>query len=134
MRAQRVVRVPERWAGLVIAIALVAGSAHAQEPAAGDPPQPPLSPEVLATVPAMDCEQPKIPERASMPRDDIDYLYKRVNAYNDCISQYITARQAEVKRYGDLSRAQADAANAVVSDFNAYRERLKAFDEKHNKK
>jgi hypothetical protein len=114
-----------------VLMCLVAGlclSASAEE-ASQDPP--PLSPEVKATVPAMDCPQPKIPERASMPMEDVDYFIKKVNAYGDCVSTYVTQRQVDIKKYSDLARAHAEAGNDAVKVIGDYRAKVVAFQDAH---
>ncbi len=95
---------------------------------------PELSPEVRATVPAMNCPQPKIPERASMPVEDIDFFITKVNAYGMGVSAYIADRNTQAKKYRDLARAQADAGNAAVKEIGDYRASVIAFQEKHKHK
>jgi hypothetical protein len=99
---------------------------------AGESPKepPPVSVESPATVPQMACEQPKIPQRYSMPHEDVDYFIKRASAYVECVAKYISERQAQIRKYNDLARAQADAGNAAVKEVNDYRAKVKAFQKK----
>ncbi|MEJ0037919.1 MAG: hypothetical protein WDO68_17900 [Gammaproteobacteria bacterium] len=116
-------RNPLLWCAAAVCL-----SASAQE--ASQDPQP-LPPEVKASVPAMDCPQPKIPERASMPVEDIDYFIKKVNAYGDCVSAYVTLRQVDIKKYSDLARAHAEAGNDAVKVIGDYRAKVVAFQDAH---
>ena len=118
-----------KTAGITASLVLFGVAAIAQEPA----PEP-LPAEVRANVAAMNCPQPPIPERFSLPREDIAFLYKRANDYADCVSAYVNARQEKMKQYNDLGRAEAEAANAAIAEINDYKARLKQFDEKHNTK
>ena len=92
---------------------------------------PDLPKEALDTVPAMACEKPKIPQRASMPEDDIHYFLEKVRAYTACVSAYITERQTQMRKYNDLARAHAQTGNAVAQDVNLYQGQVKEFLDKH---
>ncbi|MEJ1964537.1 MAG: hypothetical protein WDO56_24495 [Gammaproteobacteria bacterium] len=115
---------------MVWIVACLCLSASAEE--APQEPPPELPAEVKAAVPPMDCAQPKIPERASMPVEDIDFFIKKVNAYGDCVSAYVTVRQVDIKKYSDLARAHAEAGNSAVKEIGDYRAKVVAFQEKHN--
>lgn len=103
--------------------------AQAAAPAA--PADAPAYSAASAEVPADACTQPKLPERYSIPHDDIVYLEKQVNAYGACVKAYVEARQASAQKYSDLAKAEADAGNAAVKMINDYYAKVKSFEASH---
>ncbi|MEJ0028849.1 MAG: hypothetical protein WDN01_22710 [Rhizomicrobium sp.] len=88
----------------------------------------------VAPPPADPCVPPALPQRFSLPAEDIAYLHKQVNAYSVCVSQYIAARQTAGQDYANRARAEIDAGNAAAKDANAYIATVKDFESQHRDK
>jgi len=114
---------------------LLSCAALADEPATTtETPQaapPPLSPEVLATIPSASCDKPRIPERASMPDEDVRYFLDKVQVYTDCVTAFIQQRQVDMRHFNDLARAHAESGNDAARGINEYHVKVREFMDKH---
>ncbi|MEI9995039.1 MAG: hypothetical protein WDM91_10625 [Rhizomicrobium sp.] len=80
------------------------------------------------------CVQPALPQRFSLPPEDIAYLHKQVNAYGECIAKYVSARQSAGQDYAGRARAEIDAGNAAATEANAYIAKVRDFESRHRDK
>jgi hypothetical protein len=87
-----------------IALAFAIPAAHAADPA---------SPAVPA-VPAAKCDpRPEYPGRLALQSDTrAKEFRKELDTYKDCVNAYLADRKAAVK-------ANEDAANAIIAEYNA---------------
>lgn len=108
----------------VIAALCVSGGVMAEDAAAPA--------QTASSVPTMNCPQPKLPERVSIPQEDIQYLMEQIRTYTDCVRKYVEARQEAANRYNALVKAEADAGNAAVKEINEYHAQVLAFRDKHD--
>ncbi len=121
---------------MVVLTVMAIGAASAQEaaPAAAAPASPAASvPEVPAVAP-MNCVAPKIPQRFSVAREDIQYLEKQTAAYGQCVTRYIEERQAQVQKYSAMAQAEADAGNRAAKEINEFYAQVKALKAKNTPK
>ncbi len=110
---------------LVLPWLLTAGVAAADSPPDTVPEQ---------NIPSVECVSPRIPARAFVAEDDVNYLKKQANAYAACMQKYIDERQAQIRVYGQRQQAEAEAANAAIKALNDYFARVKAFASQHEPK
>jgi hypothetical protein len=87
-----------------------------------------------ATVPKMDCVQPKIPQRFSVAPDDVRHFEKQVEAYRDCVNKFVEQRQAQAQKADAIAKAEADSGNAAVKEINDYFAQVKLFEAKNKPK
>jgi hypothetical protein len=98
-------------------IALVAmGAAVAHDAAA---PEATSNPQVPPVAP-MDCKAPRIPQRASVAPEDLQFLDRQTDIYAKCASQYIEEHKARMRQYSAMAQAEADAANNTIKEVNDF--------------
>lgn len=90
--------------------------------------------EANLQVPSVNCTEPKLPQRLSLPQEDLMYLEKQVNDYRACLKAYVDARRVDAQKYADRAKAEADAGNAAVKEVNDYTAKVKAYEASHGVK
>jgi hypothetical protein len=93
------------------ALLLAATTAGAQQPAAG-----------AADIPQMKCEpKPTVPGQRMMEDPGIRRRVEReMKTYGDCVKAYVAERQAAAKSLQEAAKANADAGNTAVNEYNAF--------------
>ena len=98
----------------LVAAALLLGAtaAGAQQPAAAP----------AADIPQMKCEpKPTVPGARMMEDPGIRRRVEReMKAYGDCVKAYVAERQAAAKSLQEAAKANADAGNIAVNEYNAF--------------
>lgn len=92
-------------------LALLAAQPQTNAPTTSVPPVPPPQ-----------CEKPRLPERFSVAPEDVVYLVKKTESYNDCINAWLNERNRRIQQLQAEAKAEADAANVVLreaADLNA---------------
>jgi hypothetical protein len=108
---------------------LWAATASADPPATPAAAPPDSAGQVL--VPPMPCIAPKIPQRVSVAREDVEYLQKQAHIYGECVKKYIDERQAHITFLGNQQKAEAEAANTAAKDVNDYLDEVREFAKKN---
>src|SRR3954454_22782510 len=74
-----------------------------------------------AEVPKPNCSTPpNLPGEKMMEDNTIRRRFEReVKAYGDCVKAYVGERQASANALQSQAKAQADAANAAINEYNA---------------
>jgi hypothetical protein len=89
--------------------------------AAADQPTIPLPAAIPdATVPALSCVQPDLPDLSKVTAKELKSIEAQIKSYGDCMQQYIDDRHAKSSLYVSLQKAEVDAGNAAVKAFNAF--------------
>ena len=91
----------------VAALALGATAATAQQP---------------TDIPPMKCEpKPRLPGERMMEDPSIRRRFEReMKTYGDCVKAYVAERQAAAKSFQEAAKAQAEAGNSAVAEYNAF--------------
>ena len=97
-------------------LALSASIAHAE-------------PVTITPPPMHECKQPEAlgiqPSNAQ-----IKSYNKAFEAYKACMQTYINDRQAAAKKIGDLYKAEVDAGNVAIKEFNEWANTVKSAQDK----
>jgi len=95
----------KRIFALALAIALLPALTHADSGNA----QPPV----------LHCQKPTPPPKHKPTRAQVDSYNQVLPKYRACIQAYVSERNADAKKYSELSQANAKAANTAIEQFNA---------------
>jgi hypothetical protein len=73
-------------------------------------------------IPAMKCEpKPTLPGERMMADPSLRKRFEReMKTYGDCVKAYVSERQTAAKSYQEAAKAQADAGNSAVVEYNAF--------------
>lgn len=81
-----------------------------------------------SSLPPATCIKPTVPApSATLDEAASKKLNTESTAYQTCIDAYLKARRAVAAKYGAISKAHSDAANAQALEFNGFADRLQAF-------
>ncbi len=99
---------------LLAAAVALAPAAFAADPA------PAATPAAVETVAPAQCNRPQIQLDAAGKIKNAKELQPQVNAYQSCIDAYVTARKQVVDQHEAIAKANRDASNAAVKEFNDF--------------
>ncbi len=73
-------------------------------------------------VPAMKCEpKPKLAGERMMEDPTVRRRFERdMKTYGECVKAYVAERQTAAKSAQEAAKAQADAGNSAVVEYNAF--------------
>ena len=98
-------------AAIAVLATAQAGFTLAQSPA-------PVAP--ATDIPPMKCEAPKMPGERMMEDTTIRKRFERdVKAYGECVKGWVSERQATAEALQKAAKANVEAGNAAVNDYNA---------------
>jgi hypothetical protein len=97
----------------VVPLLVAALPAFAQTPAPA-----PSGPSM--DVPPMKCDAPTLPSSRMMEDTTIRRRFEReVKTYGDCVKAYVKDRETIAKSMQEAAKANVDAGNKAVNDYNA---------------
>ncbi len=94
----------------------VAASATAQQPA----------PAAAVDVPPINCEKPTPLLEESPSNATIARQQKRLEAYKNCVNDYVKTNSEKAQELVGQANAYRDAANKAIDQYNAYATELNA--------
>jgi hypothetical protein len=110
---------------LMLAVAvLLAHAALAADPV------PAAAPAAAEAIPASNCLRPQLQLDAAGKIKDPKAMQAQVNAYQNCIDAYVAQRKQVVDQHEAAAKANRDAGNAAVKEFNDFAEELSAAQKK----
>ena len=100
------------------AFAFAACAAFAQQPAPAA--------ASAGVIPTMNCEKPGDSAGIDPTHAQVVRFQKKVDAYKDCVNDYVKAMGAKANEYSALAKTYIDAGNGAIQNYNAYVNALNA--------
>ena len=105
-------------ATIVVLATAQAGFALAQSPAPAAP---------VGDIPPMKCTAPTMPGERMMEDASIRKRFERdVKTYGDCVKSWVSERQATAEALQKAAKANVEAGNSAVNDYNALMNKFNA--------
>ena len=73
-------------------------------------------------IPPLKCEpKPQLPGSKMMEEPSVRRRFERdMKAYGDCVKAYVAERHAAAKSHQEAAKANAEAGNVAVAEYNAF--------------
>lgn len=101
---------------ILIAAALLGQAALAADPA----------PAASDTVPPMNCAKPQLQLDANGKLKNGKEIQAQVGPYGKCVDAYVAERKQAVDAHEAAAKANREAGNAAVTEFNGFADTLRA--------
>ncbi|HZR36264.1 MAG TPA: hypothetical protein VFA75_12885 [Nevskia sp.] len=105
---------------LLLAAVALAPVAFAADPAAA------ATPPAVETVAPAQCLRPQIQLDGAGKIKNAKELQAQVNTYQSCVDAYVSQRRQVVDQHEAIAKANRDASNAAVKEFNDFAAELSA--------
>jgi hypothetical protein len=109
---------------ILIAAAMLTPAAFAADTA------PATTPPATETIPTMSCSKPQLQLDPAGKLKNPKELQTQVNTYQSCIDSYIAERKQAVNLHEAAAKANRDAGNAAVKEFNDFAAEISAAQQK----